>query len=97
MEFLTKICNKSNISKIILFDFYSSNEQSNSKSELPTQSVIPVRQPTIARSGSGATRITPYSDVTGLQTVKKDGKVLRPMNAFIIWSKSYRKELIAKG
>ena len=41
--------------------------------------------------------VTPYSDITGLQTVRKDGKVLRPMNAFMIWAKNQRKDLIAKG
>ena len=41
--------------------------------------------------------ITPYSDVTGLKTVKKDGKVLRPMNAFVLWAKDHRKTLIANG
>ena len=52
----------------------------------------------IMRSSPGTSSgITPYSDITGLQTVRKDGKVLRPMNAFMIWSKSYRKELISKG
>ena len=40
---------------------------------------------------------TPYSDLTGLQTIKKDGKVNRPMNAFMLWAKAYRKELISKG
>ena len=40
---------------------------------------------------------TPYSDLTGLQTIKKDGKVMRPMNAFMLWAKAYRSELIAKG
>ena len=40
---------------------------------------------------------TAYSDVTGCSTVRKDGKVVRPMNAFMLWSKSQRKELIAKG
>ena len=45
-------------------------------------------------SGGGG---TPYSDLTGLQTIKKDGKVMRPMNAFMLWAKGYRRELIAKG
>ncbi len=40
---------------------------------------------------------TPYSDVTGLKTVKKDGKVLRPMNAFMLWAKDHRRTLIANG
>ena len=40
---------------------------------------------------------TPYSDVTGLKTVKKDGKVLRPMNAFMLWAKDHRRTLIASG
>ena len=47
--------------------------------------------------GKSSGGITPYSDITGLQTVRKDQKVLRPMNAFMIWSRSYRKELISKG
>ena len=46
---------------------------------------------------SGSTSVTPYSDVTGLQTVKKDGKLVRPMNAYMLWSKQYRRELISKG
>merc|ERR1719414_1454773 len=29
--------------------------------------------------------------------MKKDGKVLRPMNAFMLWSKEHRKRLIASG
>ena len=40
---------------------------------------------------------TPYSDLTGLQTIKKDGKVMRPMNAFMLWAKGYRRELISQG
>ncbi len=40
---------------------------------------------------------TPYSDMTGLQTIKKDGKVMRPMNAFMLWAKGYRRELISQG
>ena len=44
-----------------------------------------------------ASSVTPYSDVTGLQTVKKDGKLVRPMNAYMLWSKQYRRELISKG
>ena len=47
-------------------------------------------------STSGAVN-TPYTDRTGLQTVRKDGKVLRPMNAFMLWAKPMRKELIANG
>ena len=47
-------------------------------------------------TASGAS-VTPYSDVTGLQTVKKDGKLVRPMNAYMLWSKQYRRELISKG
>ena len=53
-----------------------------------------------ATSGSpspSSSAMTPYSDMTGLQTVRKDGKVLRPMNAFMLWSKGHRKELIASG
>ena len=46
---------------------------------------------------SGGQGITPYSDITGCRTVKKDGHVLRPMNAFMLWSKSHRKELISQG
>lgn len=40
--------------------------------------------------------VKPYSDATGLQTVRKDGKVSRPMNAFMLWSQAYRRELISK-
>ena len=35
--------------------------------------------------------------IPAFSTVKKDGKVLRPMNAFMLWTKNYRRELIAKG
>ena len=48
-------------------------------------------------STSGALNNTPYTDSTGLQTIRKDGKVLRPMNAFMLWAKPMRKELIANG
>jgi len=48
-------------------------------------------------ASSSSSGITPYSDITGLQTVKKDGKVLRPMNAFMLWAKQKRKDLIAQG
>ena len=48
-------------------------------------------------ASSSSSVITPYSDITGLQTVKKDGKVLRPMNAFMLWAKQKRKDLIAQG
>ena len=64
----------------------------------PLKDLMPataMSNPTLPSSATPG--ITPYSDVTGLQTVKKDGKVLRPMNAFMLWSKSYRKELISKG
>ncbi len=57
-----------------------------------TAMTIPTPVPTLATSGP-----TPYSDVTGLKTVKKDGKVLRPMNAFMLWAKDHRRTLIANG
>ena len=59
----------------------------------PLLPVIPKHQQQQQLAGGS----TPYSDVTGLATVKKDGKVLRPMNAFMLWTKNYRRELIAKG
>ena len=55
--------------------------------------------PTIINSplSTNSSPSTPYSDITGLQTVRKDGKVLRPMNAFMLWAKPKRKELIDNG
>jgi hypothetical protein len=49
------------------------------------------------KNQQGEQGITPYDDVTGLRTTGKDGKVNRPMNAFMLWAKTYRKELISKG
>ena len=88
----------------------NTKEQLQPRAEL--QAIMP-RPPMFGGAGSGRPRkeasvmrnspgnssggITPYSDLTGLQTVRKDQKVLRPMNAFMIWSRSYRKELISKG
>ena len=57
--------------------------------------VSTLQSPDSQNSVSGAG--TPYSDLTGLQTIKKDGKVMRPMNAFMLWAKGYRRELIARG
>ena len=52
---------------------------------------------TSSSSSSSSSWPTPYSDMTGLKTTKKDGKVLRPMNAFMLWSKDHRKQLISSG
>jgi len=40
---------------------------------------------------------TPYTDITGIKTVRADGSILRPMNAFMLWAKERRAEMIAQG
>ena len=66
----------------------------------PEPATTPLATPTSSPPKADATPqggLTPYSDVTGLQTVKKDGKVLRPMNAFMLWTKGFRRRLISQG
>ena len=64
---------------------------------IPGISAVPTSVSGANYSTSGALNNTPYTDSTGLQTIRKDGKVLRPMNAFMLWAKPMRKELIANG
>ncbi len=66
-----------------------------SSSPCPSGGPSPLASPLGGGGESGGP--TPYSDVTGLKTVKKDGKVLRPMNAFMLWAKEQRRTLIANG
>eukprot|EP00090_Calanus_glacialis_P009738 TRINITY_DN18135_c0_g1_i1.p1 TRINITY_DN18135_c0_g1~~TRINITY_DN18135_c0_g1_i1.p1 ORF type:complete len:2159 (-),score=869.91 TRINITY_DN18135_c0_g1_i1:100-6576(-) len=40
---------------------------------------------------------TPYTDITGIKTVRADGSILRPMNAFMLWAKERRSSMIAQG
>ena len=40
---------------------------------------------------------TPYTDATGINTLRPDGTVLRPMNAFMLWAKDRRSPLLAQG
>jgi len=40
---------------------------------------------------------TPYTDITGIKTVRPDGSILRPMNAFMLWAKERRATMIAQG
>jgi len=40
---------------------------------------------------------TPYTDITGIKTVRADGSILRPMNAFMLWAKERRATMIAQG
>ena len=40
---------------------------------------------------------TPYTDATGINTMRPDGSVLRPMNAFMLWAKDRRSSLLAQG
>jgi len=40
---------------------------------------------------------TPYTDITGIKTVRSDGSILRPMNAFMLWAKERRATMIAQG
>jgi len=52
-------------------------------------------------SGSGQQSLypgqTPYTDITGIKTVRADGSILRPMNAFMLWAKERRSTMIAQG
>jgi hypothetical protein len=50
-------------------------------------------QPPAVSAGSP----TPYSDLTGINTVRPDGTVLRPMNAFMLWAKERRGEMVRQG
>ena len=79
--------------------FPNYNEINHTKEALKSIWLPPQKKPAEMSSFSGpsSSGITPYSDITGLQTTRKDGKVLRPMNAFMLWAKAQRKALIAQG
>ena len=58
----------------------------------------------VGRSGSQSTEqskassgTNPYTDATGINTLRPDGSVLRPMNAFMLWAKDRRSSLLAQG
>ena len=40
---------------------------------------------------------TPYTDTTGIKTVRSDGSILRPMNAFMLWAKEKRGSMLSQG
>ena len=68
-------------------------------SNVPTSSIKKVarrpsqsKEQTLASSGP-----TPYTDATGINTLRPDGTVLRPMNAFMLWAKDRRSPLLAQG
>jgi len=58
--------------------------------ESPSQAAAPV-----ARLPAG--HPTPYTDVTGIQTVRADGSIIKPMRSFSIWANEKKAEYLARG
>ena len=65
----------------------------------PTSKVVaqPQKKASPPKAQSQAPGSTPYTDVTGINTKRSDGSVLRPMNAFMLWAKDRRSALLAQG
>eukprot|EP00092_Neocalanus_flemingeri_P016630 GFUD01017991.1.p1 GENE.GFUD01017991.1~~GFUD01017991.1.p1 ORF type:complete len:2163 (+),score=717.19 GFUD01017991.1:64-6552(+) len=71
------------------------------KEELKTEKVETVEileaGPSASNQPSFYAGQTPYTDITGINTVRADGSILRPMNAFMLWAKERRSAMIAQG